>query len=210
MTEKLFDTNPYLKEFDAVVLEVDGNRVVLDRTAFYAENGGQTGDTGRIGQARVIDTQYDGDKIVHIFEEHSLKQGDKVHCMIDWDRRYKVMRLHSAAHIVYEFFLKKWGKQKVIGSNISESKARLDFAMDQSVGDSLPEIEENVNRFTDEGHGISTKDDLEKAGFRWWECGEFKMPCGGTHVKSSSEIGKVNLKRKNLGSGKERIEVYLS
>ena len=209
MTEKIFKGDSYIKEFDATIIEIDGNNIILDKTAFYANSGGQPGDVGVISEAKVIDTKYDGKKIVHIVENHNLSVGDSVHCEIDWDRRYKIMRLHSAAHIAYEFFTKKWGEQKVIGSNISESKARLDFAMDESVSESLVGIEKDVNEFIEKGHEITTDDDPENKEFRWWYCGDMKMPCGGTHVKNSKEIGKIKLKRKNLGTGKERIEVTL-
>jgi alanyl-tRNA synthetase len=210
MTEKLFYKDPYTREFEAEVVDIDGNKIILDRTAFYAESGGQPGDTGKIGDARVIDTVYEGGKITHVTESHNIKKGDHVSCEVDWDRRYTIMRLHSAAHIVYEFFVQKWGKRKVIGSNISESKARLDFEMDDSITESLSDISEMVNEFIQQNNDITTENDPEKQDFRWWSCGEFRMPCGGTHVKSSGEIGRVMLKRKNIGKGKERVEVTLA
>lgn len=210
MIDEIFKNDPYTREFDANIVEIDNNNIVLDKTAFYAESGGQPGDTGTIGESKVVETIYDGKRIIHIVENHDMKVGDNVHCEIDWNRRYKIMKLHSAAHIVYEFFVRKWGEQKVIGSNISDTKARLDFAMDESISESLVGIEKDVNDFIEQGHGITTADDPEKEGFRWWYCENMKMPCGGTHVKNSKEIGKVRLRRKNLGTGKERIEVVLA
>lgn len=207
MTEKLFRKDPYMKEFKATVTGIDNNRVTLDRTAFFPFSGGQAGDTGEVGRCRVTNTVYEGDEIVHILENCLINKMDKVHCELDWERRYTIMKLHSAAHIVYNFFVRKWGEQKLIGSNISESKARLDFEMDRNIADSLPEIEGDVNRFIAEGHVITTRE--EPGGLRLWECETIKMPCGGTHVKSTSEINGISLKRKNIGSGKERIEVTL-
>ena len=78
---------------------------------------------------------------------------------------------------------------------------------DEPVKPILPEIQEKMNAFIEKGMEVKTYDG--DSGKRWWECGEWKMPCGGTHVKDVKEIGKVNLKRVNIGKGKERIEVKL-
>jgi Ser-tRNA(Ala) deacylase AlaX len=208
MTEWLF-RDPYIRAFDASVVAVDGNMIVLDRTAFYAEKGGQSGDTGSIGSARVIDTRYDGDRIVHITESHSLVPGNRVHCEIDWERRHRIMRLHAASHIVYEFFTRLYGKHRVIGSHVDEKKDRMDFEYDGSVSDKLQALESNVNSFIAGGHDIRRYEDREKSGYLWWECEDMKMGCGGTHVKNTGEIGRIKLKRVNIGRGKERIETYL-
>jgi Ser-tRNA(Ala) deacylase AlaX len=209
VTEKLFYKDPYLKEFKATITKIDGNKVTLDRTAFFPFSGGQAGDIGEIGKCKVINTVYEGEEIVHVLETCLLSVSEEVKCEIDWDRRYSIMKLHSAAHLVYEFFVKKNGKQEVIGSNITDSKARLDFKTDSNIGIYLENLEKEVNGFISGGHEIRTYENPEKEGFRVWACEDMKMPCGGTHVKSTSNIGEVCLKRKNLGAGKERIEVEL-
>jgi alanyl-tRNA synthetase len=209
VTEKLFYKDPYLKEFKATVTGIDGKKVTLDRTAFFPFSGGQASDTGEIGKCKVMDTVYEEKEIVHVLETCLIHTEEEVECGIDWDRRYTIMKLHSAAHLVYEFFVRKYGKQKVIGSNITESKGRIDFDTNFNVGTGLENLEKEVNGFISDGHEIKTYEDSEKEGFRVWECGNMKMPCGGTHVKNTSEIGKICLKRKNLGAGKERIEVGL-
>jgi alanyl-tRNA synthetase len=206
--KKLF-LDPYIRDFDATVTKIDGNKIFLDKTAFYAESGGQVGDTGAIGEARVVDTQYEGDEIAHITEKHSLKPGDKVHCAIDWERRYKIMKLHAASHLVYWFFMKLHGEHKIIGSHVDDRKDRMDFEYDGSVGDRLAELEEDVNNFIAEAHEIRRYEDEKKAGYLWWECEDIRMGCGGTHVKNTKEIGAIKLKRNNIGKGKERIESYL-
>jgi Ser-tRNA(Ala) deacylase AlaX len=209
VTEKLFYQDPYLKEFKATVKRIDGNKVVLDKTAFFPFSGGQAGDTGTIGKCKVLNTVYENDEIVHLLETCLVHTNEELECKLDWERRYSIMKLHSAAHLVYEFFVKRNGKQDVIGSNIGESRARLDFKTDSNVGIGLENLEKDVNGFISEGHEIRTYDNPEKEGFRVWECEDMRMPCGGTHVKNTFEAGKLRLKRKNLGTGKERIEVEL-
>jgi Ser-tRNA(Ala) deacylase AlaX len=207
MTKKLFYENPYEKEFDAEVVEVKDNGIILDQTYFYPEGGGQPGDTGEISGVKVLDTKNEGNGVLHILEEQKFKVGDKVHGKIDWERRFKLMRLHTAAHIVYEIFTEKFGKQKIIGSNISPDKSRIDFEYPEKL--ELAEVESEANKAISSGLEVQTEDDQEKEGFRWWKAGSWKMPCGGTHVKNTSEIGGIKLKRNNIGAGKERIEITL-
>ena len=212
-TKKLYWGDSYQKEFDAKVAAVNGNQVTLDQTCFYARSGGQIGDTGEINGIRVTDTVFDETKenVAHILEkEPAFKVGDTVEVKIDKDRRDNLRNLHSAAHILYYIVIDKCGKLKSIGSNISPDKARMDFDYDGNFNEILPELEEKMNGFLSEGHEIVMKDDPEKADLQWWTCGDWKMPCGGTHVKNSKEVGKVKLKRKNMGTGKERIEITLS
>jgi len=111
MTEKLFWQDAYLKEFNAKVLEIRGKEVVLDKTAFYARSGGQPGDTGEINGIKVVDTYYDSNgNIVHLLErEPNFKVNDIVHGKIDWERRHKIMRLHTAAHIISAVLVKAFG-----------------------------------------------------------------------------------------------------
>jgi alanyl-tRNA synthetase len=215
MTTKLFWENPYSTECNAIVTSVESNNVKLDKTVFYAFSGGQESDEGTIGNLKVIKAVKIGDKENIIDIEYELektpdfKAGDTVIVRIIPERRNKLMRLHSAAHIVYYFTTAKLGRLKLIGSNISVEKARFDFIYETPINDAVQEIENNVNTFLAENHPIITEPDNAKPDLRWWRCGEWKMPCGGTHPKSTSEIGKITLKRKNIGSGKERIEIYL-
>ncbi|HUV54763.1 MAG TPA: alanine--tRNA ligase-related protein, partial [Candidatus Krumholzibacteriaceae bacterium] len=89
-TVKLYDRDHYLREFEAEVVAVDACGVELDRTAFYAEAGGQAGDSGALNGLRVVDTQIMGDRIVHVMEDSpALRPGDLVVGVIDWDRRYR-------------------------------------------------------------------------------------------------------------------------
>jgi len=211
MVIKLFWKDPYMKECYAKVTAIEGNKVWLDQTIFFAFSGGQASDKGAINNINVLEAvKQSEDEIYYVLEkEPNFAVGDNVKVDIEWDYRYKIMKLHSAAHIVYYFFIEKAGEQKVIGSNISIDKARLDFAYNESVGPLLEEIQEKTNKTIDEGIDIKMFYDEKDPTRRLWECGKWLMPCGGTHVKNTKEIGQVKLKRKNIGSGKERIEVTL-
>ena len=102
-TTKSFWRNPYLTELDTIVQTVSGNQITLIDTIFYAFSGGQESDSGTIGGHKVVEAKKDGKKIVYTLEEnHGLCVGDPVKVMIDWDRRYKLMRLHFAAEVVLE------------------------------------------------------------------------------------------------------------
>ena len=211
MLKKLFWQDPYLKECNAIVIAIEDNKVWLDQTVFFAFSGGQASDKGTINGINVLEAVKQGDdEIYYVLEkEPDFKVGDNVKVEIDWDYRHKIMRLHSAAHIVYYFFIEKAGQQKVIGSNISINKARLDFACNESVSQLLPEIQEKTMDVINQGIDIRTFKDEKDQSRRLWECGKWLMPCGGTHVKNTKEIGQIKLKRNNIGTGKERIEVSL-
>ncbi|MDD5086305.1 MAG: alanyl-tRNA editing protein [Candidatus Nanoarchaeia archaeon] len=200
-----------MKECYSRVAAIEDNKVWLDKTVFFAFSGGQASDKGTINGINVLEAvKQNEDEIYYILEkEPDFAVGDNVKVEIDWDYRYKIMKIHSAAHIVYYYFIEKVGQQKVIGSNISIDKARLDFAYDESVGLLLEEIQEKTNNTIKEGIDIKTFQDEKDPTRRFWECGKWLMPCGGTHVKNTKEIGQIKLKRKNIGAGKERIEVIL-
>jgi alanyl-tRNA synthetase len=122
------------------------------------------------------------------------------------------MKLHSAAHIVYNFsniVLDGLADTKLIGSNVDFTKYRVDYVMDGSIGEYLPKIQELSNEFISKGIYIVCKERDGQLGRRCWICEDIDFDCGGTHVKNTSEIGKLRLKRKNLGAGKERIEIML-
>ncbi|MDH3849019.1 MAG: alanyl-tRNA editing protein, partial [Gammaproteobacteria bacterium] len=107
MTEELFRKDSYLKECDADVTAVESQAVAVDRTVFYPLGGGQPGDTGSItwpaGNARIIDTRYgDSGEILHVVEEGGPLPpvGETVHLQLDWERRYRHMRMHTAMHLL--------------------------------------------------------------------------------------------------------------
>ena len=138
MTEALFRDDSYLRECQATVVDAGAGGIVLDQTVFYPLGGGQPGDTGTIswdgGAAKIVDTRYgdngDGLDIAHVLEEGpSLPDiGENVTLEIDWQRRYRHMRMHTATHLLGSIL-----KYDVTGGNISTEKSRLDFNMEDTV-----------------------------------------------------------------------------
>jgi len=210
MITRLYDKDHYLAEFDAKVSEVDGLNVVLDKTAFYAQSGGQAGDWGTINGEAVVDTRIIEGIHVHIMTgEPSFSVGDDVHGVIDWDRRYRIMKIHSASHIMEHFFYKNFGVLERLGSNVDDKKDRSDYRADERLDpEKLNKTEDEINAFLAEGHEITIE--VEDDGTRTWRCGPVEDHCGGTHVRNTSEIGMIKLKRKNPGRGKERVETSLA
>lgn len=213
MTKKLFWENPYQVEFDETVTKIVGNNVVLNATCFYPRGGGQVGDTGYLNGIRVVDTQPGEETdIVHILEiKPFFSVGTLVHGKIDWERRCKIMRLHSAAHVVYYLMQEVFGKdcQPASSGLLDEQKERSDYFFKEKIDkEKLKVVEEKANHIIKKGYEIKT---WSENGKRYWKMKLFPaMKCGGTHVKNTSEIGKIKVKRgKKPGRGKERIEISL-
>jgi len=210
--EKVFWEDPYLTELSATVTGVRGDDVTLDRTIFYAFSGGQESDAGSIGGCQVKEARKEGKEIVYTLETpHSLKTGDVVTVKIDWERRYSLMRLHFSAEIVLELMYQKYSPVEKIGAHISSRKARVDFGWVGSISRTFPVIAENLRSIVLADLSIrSAFDDMEKEQ-RYWEIPGFaRVSCGGTHLKRTGEVGIVNLRRNNIGKGKERIEITLA
>lgn len=108
MTKKLFWENPYLTTLETTVGSVAGSSVTLQKTIFYAFSGGQESDTGTIGGCPVLQAVKSGTEIQYIFaEDHELKAGNRVRMEIDWNRRYRLMRLHFAAELILELVYRR-------------------------------------------------------------------------------------------------------
>ncbi|MFQ5982340.1 MAG: alanyl-tRNA editing protein [Woeseiaceae bacterium] len=231
MTEELFRHDSYLEECDANVVAVDDDAIVLDQTVFYPTGGGQPGDTGTIrwdgGSATVIDTRHgDGGAIRHVVEEGAAlpQPGNQVRAVLDWDRRYRHMRMHTALHLLGSIL--KYG---VTGGNISAEKSRLDFDMEDTIdkeatGDALKALVEedhpvSCRWITDEE--LEAQPDLVRtmsvqppkgAGkVRLLEIeGVDLQPCGGTHLKSTGEVGQVRIgKVEKKGKRNRRVNIHL-
>lgn len=213
MTEFVFRDDSYLRSLQATVTEVtpEGG-IVLDRTIFYAASGGQPGDTGTLGGLRIGATIHpDGDKtrIVHVPEGAvPLAPGQSVTAEIDWDRRYRLMRMHTALHllsVVCPF--------PVTGGSVGEDKGRLDFDMPE-VPENLPELEARLNAMVEADHPVTAewitdeemaananliktmkvKPPMGQGRVRLIRIGDVDLqPCGGTHVRSTGEIGPLKL-----------------
>ena len=234
MTEFLFRSDSYLKSADARVLAIapEGG-VLLDRTIFYASSGGQPGDTGvlqradgtRIAIAATVHPEGDKTRILHIPapDQPAPAVGDTVGAEIDWDRRYKLMRMHTALHLLSVVF-----PFPVTGGSVGEDKGRLDFDMPE-VPENLAALEAALNAMAAGNHAVTdewisddemaAKPDLIKTmkvkppsgqgRVRLIRIGDVDLqPCGGTHVRNTSEIGPLKLgKIEKKGAQNRRVSL---
>lgn len=131
MTKKLFWDDMYAKEFNAKVTSVADNKVVLDQTAFNPQGGGLVGDIGWLDGVKVVDTvKGNDDSIVHLLDSTaSFSVGADVQGKLDWDRRYRIMRMHTSAHLLSSIFHKQTGAL-ITGNQIQPDKSRLDFSLE--------------------------------------------------------------------------------
>src|SRR5262249_27918640 len=127
------------------VVEMHGDHVALDRTAFYPTGGGQPHDTGTLAASRVVDVRKEGDLVWHRLDGPVPSEGERVHATIDWDRRHALMRTHTALHVLCGVIWNEWGKA-VTGGNMEPLAARMDFEFDPLPEGFGPRIEELVNR----------------------------------------------------------------
>jgi len=237
MTDMLYmkdiDSN-YLREFDAKVVARGFDHVVLDRTAFYPLGGGQPSDTGRLewpgGKAEVREvTKKDGVK--HHLVQNPDMVPDQVHGVIDWDRRYAHMRMHTAQHIVSGVAYDLW-KARTVGNQLYHDRSRIDFAPVKFTDEMVAELETRVNDILASGAAVEIvnmhRADLERdvdaqranldllpksvQELRVVKVAQFDTcPCAGTHVRSLAEVGRVKVvKRENKGKDRERITYELS
>ncbi len=207
---KVFWDDPYQRQLTTKVRSVEGSRILLDETIAFSFSGGQESDKASINGQSIIDSKIEDLLIFYTLEEgHGLGVGDTVTMEIDWPRRYKLMRLHFAAELILEIITQKYQLKK-IGAHIGEAKSRIDFVCDYNISTVFAEVLAQYNQ-------IIANDEIINTGFsdvatqrRYWKITGFaQVPCGGTHVKSTAEVGLVTLKRVNLGGSKERIEIRL-
>jgi len=231
-TELLYLRDAEQHEFDAVVSAVDGDRVTLDRTAFYVTGGGQPHDTGTLswaaGSARVAEVRKDGDAVWHRLEGDLPPIGEAVHGEIDWDRRHALMRTHTALHVLCGVIWNEWSVP-VTGGNMEPLSARMDFEFDPLPEGFGPRIEELVNAELAADHPIEvsflprdvavTDEDLIRTKVSLIPesvpeirvvdiVGLDKQADGGTHVRSTGEVGRIRVvKTESKGKGNKRIRI---
>jgi misacylated tRNA(Ala) deacylase len=232
MTDLLYLTDAFLREFDAEVVEVrDDGAVALDRTAFYPTGGGQPHDTGTLGGVRVSEVRKgDGGLVWHIPEGGAGRIGGTVHGVVDWDRRHRLMRTHTALHILCGVIWNEYGVP-VTGGDMQPLAARMDFAFDPLPPGFAATIEEAVNReiaadrpiqvsFIPRSEAvlddalIRTKVSLvpeSVAEVRVVDIvGLDKQADGGTHVASTGEVGRFRVvKTESKGKGFKRVRIQL-
>jgi len=234
MTEKVFYQDSYQKALSSEVVEVLDNGVILAATIFYPLGGGQPGDTGRLTinarDYRVVDTRYADDRhnIAHILEDDDLSAiqvNDKVDMEIDWERRHRLMRMHTSMHLVCSLI-----SAQATGGAVGETESRLDFdlqgevvdkeqltadlnalidkAIPVTIGaitdaelDQKPELVRTMSVQPPRGHGTVRTISIENTDYQ---------PCGGTHVRNTAEIGELVVTGlKNKGRQNKRISLAL-
>ncbi|MHC6527510.1 alanyl-tRNA editing protein [Vibrio proteolyticus] len=211
MTKKVFWDDPYQTELTSTVTNVDGNTIQLAETIFYAESGGQESDQGTIGGLDVLRAEKVGTAIIYTLSDTPpFVLGDSVTICVNWTRRYALMKLHFAAELVLELFSQKFPHIEKIGAHIGQDKSRIDFVWPTSINSLLDEMTAAAQRLIDADLPIQSAFSDEAQQRRYWRVEGFaQVPCGGTHLKRTSEVGRIRLKRKNIGKGKERVEITL-
>ncbi len=172
--------------------------------------GGQESDKAFINQQEVLSSRMDGTFIYYTLAEgHGFQPYQDVVMTIDWSRRYRLMRLHFAAELILELVTQKFHLEKV-GAHIAESKARIDFKSETNISSIFEELLKDYNTIITDDRPILTGFSDVTTQRRFWKIHDFaQAPCGGTHVKSTREVGFVSLKRSHPGKSIERIEIRL-
>ncbi len=212
MTRKVFWENPYLTELETTITSVIDNDITVDQTIFYAQSGGQESDHGLINNYRVTQARKEDKEIIYTLEDdHGLRLDDRVMMRIDWERRYQLMRHHFAAEVILELTYQKLKGIEKIGAHISQDKARIDFKWDENISNIFPFLEKEAIKVIESNHAIESAFSDVVSEKRYWKVEGFsQVPCGGTHLKRTGEIGRIELNRNNIGKGKERIEIFLN
>lgn len=235
MTEELCAVDAYLRSCEAVVVAASEEGAVLDRTVFYARGGGQPGDTGLLrwagGEARVLDTVRRAGEVLHVIEGAVPGPGTPVLAEIDWDRRYLLMRTHTALHALSGIVFRDHGA-KVTGGNMEPGLARMDFELEGISRDFGREVEARLNAvlaedrpvrvsFLPRAEALADPDlirtkvnlipehvdpirviDIE---------GLDRQADGGTHVRSTGEVGPVRITgTESKGRGFKRMRIELA
>jgi len=234
MTKQLYQTDSYVKEFDAVVTGVEGQAVTLDRTAFYPGGGGQPHDMGMLtwegGSARVTKVKKQGAEVWHTLEGDVPAEGSGVHGALDWARRYRLMRTHTALHVLCGVVWRDYGAS-VTGGNMEPLKGRMDFEFETMHKELVSEIEARVNAEVAKDHEVRVAILPREEAFQIPDLIRTKINLlppqiqevrtvelvgldlqadGGTHVANTREVGRVRVvDYKSKGAINKRIYIEL-
>lgn len=233
MTELLFQSDSYIKEFKAEVKEINEEGVVFDRTAFVFKGGGLQSDTGimetTLGEKFIVkEVISKGGKILHKLSPEPTEQliSETVKCIIDWEQRYRQMRMHTALHSISGLLFRKYGAV-VTGGNITAKRSRADFEIDHLHKERVQEITKEIEKIIEDNHQVSisfmernealkdpdlirTKVNLIPESVKVLRIVEIenvdRQADGGVHVRSTKEIGTfVPLKSENRGKNNKRL-----
>ena len=237
MTDEIFSRDAYATTAEAIVTEVRDDGVVLDRTVFYARGGGQPGDTGKLrwdgGEALVADTVKASGEVVHVLEEGAIPPavGIVVTAEIDWARRHTLMRTHTALHALSGIVFTDYGA-RVTGGNMEPGVARMDFELDGITQEFGREVEQKLNAALQEDHPVHVSFVPRAEAFADPDLirtkvnlipesvdpirvidieGLDKQADGGTHVRSTAEVGHVRVvKTESKGKANKRMRIELN
>ncbi|MHA1971777.1 MAG: alanine--tRNA ligase-related protein [Candidatus Hodarchaeales archaeon] len=233
MAKALYLEDMLLKKFEAEVVSVkDGKFIVLDKTAFYPKSGGVANDEGLLRKGdevfKVVFVGKFGGEISHEVDKEGLQVGDKVEGELDWERRYKLMRYHTAAHVLSGAFYKNLGA-KITGNEIKIDQGRIDFNLENFDRSKIEEEVKISNEIIKKDYPIEvyyldrseveSDPDLTKLAMglpksikkvRIVDIKNFdRQPDGGCHVKSLAEIGEISIK-KLVNKGKNNRRLYFT
>jgi misacylated tRNA(Ala) deacylase len=234
VTDELFSADAYARSCEAVVTEVTDEGVVLDRTVFYARGGGQPGDTGILrwegGEVRVTDTLKQAGALLHVVDGTPPAEGTSVVAEINWNRRHILMRTHTALHALSGIVFRDYGA-KVTGGNMEPGAARMDFELETIGAGFALEVEGKLNAelgadrsvhvsFLPRAEALADPDLIRTKANLIPESvdpirvidieGLDKQADGGTHVRSTGEVGRVRVaKTENKGKGFKRMRIEL-
>lgn len=188
--EKVFWIDPYQHTLKTKVIDINDNEILLEKTIAFSFSGGQESDRAYINNLEVTGSRIQDNLIFYqLSEDHNLLEQQDVVMTINWPRRYRLMRLHFAAELILEIVTQKYQLEKV-GAHIAESKARIDFKSDQNIANYFEEILSDYNEIIQKDLPIETDfSDFENQRRFWKIQGFAEVPCGGTHVKSTAEVG---------------------
>lgn len=223
MTDELFKDDAYVSEFEAEITSVDGDYVTLGGTAFYPGGGGQVCDTGIIGGVKVVEVKEADGEIVHKVPGHRFSVGDKIWCSVDWDRRYDLMKGHTAEHLLFNSLHRQDPELNIVKIFISpESKYVI---VDRDIGwDKISEAVRFANKVILENHSVRrsvmSKDDpdiskirvkldrIEEDEISVVEIEDVDLAaCCGIHVMETEEIGAIFVSKKT-SAGKDGVEIH--
>lgn len=225
----LYMTDSYLREFEATVEKVEGNLVFLDQTAFYPNGGGQPNDLGAMECNGivfvVVNVTKSSGTIAHHVDKEGLVVGDRVKCKIDWERRYMLMRMHTAAHIIDAVLYKEAGAL-CTGNQLGVDKSRIDFSLDVIDREKMQKFISAANDVVSRGidvkiYSLNREEAMKIPGIvklavamppsidvlRIVEIPDVDIQAdGGTQVANTREIGKIELlSMENKGKNNRRI-----
>jgi misacylated tRNA(Ala) deacylase len=226
LTKKLYWEQPYSRDFTAKIIGSNGTQLELDQTLFYPRGGGVSCDTGVLDGLKVVETSKEGDRILHTLESPtSFAVGQTVTGRVDWDRRHRLMRMHTAGHLLSALFY-SGAKCLITGNQIDVGRSRMDFSLEVFDRSQIEGFVKEANKlithdapvksyFLERSEALKIPDMVKlaeaappvEAQLRIVEiAGIDRQADGGLHVAHLSEIGKIELlKLENKGKTNRRL-----